>query len=63
MMSGTVDIISESELIIEPSWEMFEKISELGVGTFGVVYLVKCIKNSRLTSEENGNKKKAAGKS
>lgn len=24
------------------SWSMFEKVKELGVGSFGVVYLVKC---------------------
>ena len=24
------------------SWSMFEKVKELGVGSFGVVHLVKC---------------------
>ena len=39
---------------MEPSWDMFEKIKELGVGSFGVVYLVKCTQNSLLrTDAEN----------
>jgi serine/threonine protein kinase len=33
---------------------MFEKIKELGVGSFGVVYLVKCTQNSVIrTDSEN----------
>jgi hypothetical protein len=40
--------------VSEPSWEMFEKIKELGVGSFGVVYLVKCTQNSLIrTDAEN----------
>jgi hypothetical protein len=35
--------LNEKPSGLEPTWEMFEKIKELGVGSFGVVYLVKCI--------------------
>ena len=33
---------------------MFEKIKELGVGSFGVVYLVKCMQNSVIRSDGAG---------
>ena len=35
----------------EPSWAMFEKVKELGVGSFGVVYLVKCMQNSVIRTD------------
>ncbi len=39
---------------MDPSWSMFEKIKELGVGSFGTVYLVKCMQNSLIrTDAEN----------
>lgn len=34
-----------------PSWSMFEKVKELGVGSFGVVYLVKCMQHSVIKSD------------
>jgi hypothetical protein len=37
--------------ITEPSWTMFEKIKELGVGSFGKVYLVKCNQNSLIRTD------------
>ena len=45
-INATPDNYPMDEVITEPSWSMFEKIKELGVGTFGVVYLVKCLQNS-----------------
>jgi len=33
------------------SWSMFEKVKELGVGSFGVVHLVKCNQNSVIKSD------------
>ena len=45
---------------------MFEKIKELGVGSFGVVYLVKCLQNSviRLSpAEYTANANQSAVKS
>jgi hypothetical protein len=42
-INATPDNYPMDEVITEPSWSMFEKIKELGVGTFGVVYLVKCL--------------------
>jgi hypothetical protein len=30
--------VSNEPANTEPSWEMFEKVKELGVGSFGVVY-------------------------
>jgi hypothetical protein len=46
---------------------MFDKVRELGVGSFGVVYLVKCLQNSvtRTNPAEasNGGNPSAAGKS
>lgn len=36
----------EKQSASEPTWDMFEKIKELGVGSFGVVYLVKCIQGT-----------------
>ena len=46
---------------------MFEKVRELGVGSFGVVYLVKCLQNSVIRTipaeANNGTNPSAAGKS
>lgn len=35
------DDVQSNSNVTEPSWAMFEKIKELGVGSFGVVYLVR----------------------
>jgi serine/threonine protein kinase len=36
---------------MEVSWRMFEKVKELGIGSFGVVYLVKCTQSSVIRSD------------
>ena len=46
LLNATPDNYPMDEEITEPSWLMFEKVRELGVGSFGVVYLVKCLQNS-----------------
>ena len=46
ILNPSPDNYPMDEEITEPSWSMFEKVRELGVGSFGVVYLVKCLQNS-----------------
>ena len=67
LINATPDNYPMDEEITEPSWAMFEKVRELGVGSFGVVYLVKCLQNSvtRTNPAEanNGANPSALGKS
>lgn len=51
---GITEASSEPEQdtsLTEPSWTMFEKVKELGMGSFGVVYLVKCVQNSMIRTD------------
>ena len=67
LLNATPDNYPMDEEITEPSWTMFEKVRELGVGSFGVVYLVKCLQNSVIRTNpaeaNNGTNPSAAGKS
>jgi hypothetical protein len=52
--SNIIEAEDHQPLTLDPSWNMFEKIKELGVGSFGTVYLVKCTQNSLIkTDAEN----------
>jgi hypothetical protein len=54
-INATPDIYPIDEVVTDPTWSMFEKIKELGVGTFGVVYLVKCLQNSVTRTNPNSD--------
>lgn len=45
------DDVQSNSNVTEPSWAMFEKIKELGVGSFGVVYLVRFTQNSLIRGD------------
>jgi hypothetical protein len=51
LLNSKPDLYPMDEEITDPSWSMFEKIKELGVGSFGVVYLVKCLQNSVIRAD------------
>ena len=40
---------------VEITWELFKKILELGCGSFGSVWKVKCLESTRLNMNTGGN--------